>query len=392
MLTPSTKAGLEELPIIWVKTTDELYNLIEIIDGIDAVALDTEFIKRNTYFPILALVQINTGTAIYLVDAPRLDLTEFWQALAEIPEMIWYACGEDLGIFYLLSGCSVLTNVIDVQLAVAYLTGELQMGYARAIDEYLGVSLDKTESKSDWLMRPLSHEQEQYAADDVRYLLALWNHLKQLLQAKNLTTFVLEDSRLYAYELHETFHKPDEALYLDYIAPVYTHRQIAVLQALVAWREKLARSTNQPRTFILSKQSLRDIVLNLPTSMKQLSSTTIRRDALRLYGNEIIHIVKTILALPVHELVPMPRPSYINKQKPFNKALQESMRQYSKQSCIPENLLLKSRWLDELLYIAAVDEELGNRAFLGYRHDWITKAVLPILKEHKVFIRQVMGI
>ncbi|MDO4251512.1 MAG: ribonuclease D, partial [Moraxella sp.] len=134
---------------------------------------------------------------------------------------------------------------IDVQLAVAYLTGELQMGYARAIDECLGVSLDKTESKSDWLVRPLSHEQESYAADDVRYLLALWEFLKGHLDHKKLTSFFLEDSCLYAYELHQTHHLPDDQLYLDYVAPNYSHRQVAVLQALITWRERLARSTNK---------------------------------------------------------------------------------------------------------------------------------------------------
>lgn len=87
--------ALDDLPTVWVRTEDELYELIDEIDSVDVVALDTEFIKRTTYYPILALVQVNTGRAIYLVDAPRLDLTEFWQALIEVPTMVWYACGED---------------------------------------------------------------------------------------------------------------------------------------------------------------------------------------------------------------------------------------------------------------------------------------------------------
>lgn len=392
LFTPELKRQLDELPIIWVKTNDELYQLIEEIDGVDRVALDTEFIKRTTYFPILALVQVNTGKAIYLVDAPNLDLTDFWQALAEIPEMIWYACGEDLGIFYQLAKCSALTNVIDVQLAVAYLTGELQVGYARAIHECLGVALAKSESKSDWLMRPLSHEQEQYAVDDVRYLLVLWDILKVALQDKGLMDCVLEDCRLYAQDLYNAHIMPDEQLYLDYIAPMYEHHQIAVLQALVAWREKLARTTNRPRTFVLNKQPLREIVLVLPCNMKALSRTTIGRDSLRLYGNDIVRIVETTLALPKDEYPPMPRPNYMNKDKPYKIALDKAVYAYSQRTCIPENLLLKSRWIDELLYLTATDGILTNPALLGYRRTWIEDEILPLLSEHKAFIRRVFGV
>ena len=80
--------ALSALPTVWVDTKDTLCTLIEDIKSVNAVALDTEFIKRTTYYPILALVQVNTGNAIYLVDAPRLELDNFWQALTQVPTMV----------------------------------------------------------------------------------------------------------------------------------------------------------------------------------------------------------------------------------------------------------------------------------------------------------------
>lgn len=391
-LTPIKKNTLDELPIIWVKTDDELYQLIEEIDGLDRVALDTEFIKRTTYFPILALVQVNTGKAIYLVDAPRLDLTDFWQALAELPEMIWYACGEDLGIFYLLADCPVLTNIVDVQLAVAYLTGELQIGYARAIDECLGVSLVKSESQSDWLMRPLTHEQECYAADDVRYLLALWDNLKVQLDNKNLTAFVLEDSRMYAQELYDTHKTEDDLLYQDFLAPMYSHEQITVLQAIIAWREKVARASNQPRTFIIGKQPLREIIETLPTTFKDLSRTTLNRASLRLYGDEILTLIKSAKALPVSERPPMPRPTYLSKDKPFKNELKALIAEYSQTTGIPENLLLKNRWMDELFWVVAGNGTITSHALQGYRRAWIDEKVLPLFQKYQADIVEAMGL
>ena len=211
--------ALLDLPSKWVRTDDELYKLIDEIDDVDVVALDTEFIKRNTYYPILALVQVNTGKGIYLVDAPRLDLTEFWQALCEVPSMVWYACGEDLGIFYLLANNPPLTNVFDVQIGVAYLTGKPQVGYSQAVNEILGVALDKGESQSNWLARPLTPEQELYAINDVRYLLILHQAVVQALNARQILDYANEDSTLYAKELYNTQHLDDDKLYLDHITP-----------------------------------------------------------------------------------------------------------------------------------------------------------------------------
>ena len=243
------QAACDGLPTIWVQNDDDLYALIDEIDASDVVALDTEFIKRTTYYPILALIQINTGNAIYLIDAPKLDLTEFWQALAEVPTMVWYACGEDLGIFYLLAKCPPLTNIFDVQIGVAYLSGKLQAGYSQALNEMLGIEIDKGESQSNWLARPLSYEQETYAANDVRYLLKLYEVVRTELAARGILNCVLEDSNHYARELHTIQNQPDETLYLDLLAPIYNRRQLGVLQQLTIWRESLARATNEPRSF-----------------------------------------------------------------------------------------------------------------------------------------------
>ncbi|MDO4251513.1 MAG: hypothetical protein Q4C68_08395 [Moraxella sp.] len=130
-------------------------------------------------------------------------------------------------------------------------------------------------------------------------------------------------------------------------------------------------------------------MIDLPTNTKQLSRTTINRDSLRRYGDQIIHIIKTALDVPVHELVSMPY-HYTSKHKPFKKDLQAAVQAYSQHTNIPENVLLKSRWLDELLYVVATNGELTHRVFLGYRQEWIKTVVLPILNQHQAFIRQSM--
>lgn len=379
---------LDALPVHWVDTDVALATLIDEIGSVDMVALDTEFIKRTTYYPILALVQINTGRGIYLIDAPRLELTKLWQALITVPTMVWYACGEDLGIFYLLAKCPPLTNVFDVQIAIAYLTAKLQVGYSEAVSKILGLTLDKGESQSDWLVRPLSNEQQHYAVNDVRYLPILYTKVLSALDALGLSQYVIEDCRNYAAELHTTQNTPDNLLYLDYLAPMYTRRQIAALQNLVAWRESVARSTNNPRNFIISRQALREIILDLPKTMPLLARTTLHRSSLRRYGDEIIAIIRNAHAISEHALPELPPPTYISKDKPFKKALIQAIHDESVRTHIPENLLLKGRWINQLLYIVYQDLSLDALPdeLQGYRRPWIKQTLLPLLRTYKAQI------
>ncbi len=385
-------SAAEALPVVWVQDNTALYALIDEIDSVDVVALDTEFIKRTTYYPILALVQVNTGKAIYLVDAPKLDLTEFWQALIEVPTMVWYACGEDLGIFYLLAKCPPLTNIFDVQIGVAYLSGKLQAGYSQALYEILGIEIDKGESQSNWLARPLTTEQETYAANDVRYLLALYQAVQQTLQSRQILSCVIEDSHHYANELYALQNQDSDSLYLDLIAPIYDRRQLGVLKHLTIWRETLAKATNEPKSFILGKQALREIVQEMPDSIRLLARTTINRAVLRRYGEEIVRIIRQAKAMPEQELPPPPPPSYHSKSKPFKNDLAKAIDQYSAEHQIPANLLLKNRWMNDLLVLVADEGQIEQlpAELLGYRKALITETIIPLLMPYKAHIRQVL--
>lgn len=377
----------ENLPIHWVNNPTDLQRLIDEIQSVDTVALDTEFIKRTTYYPILALIQINTGKGIYLVDAPCLDLSELWQALSQVQTMVWYACGEDLGIFYLLADCPPLTNVFDVQIAVAYLTDQMQVGYSQAVNEILGIALDKGESKSDWLARPLSDDQWHYAINDVRYLLAVYDTVRHALNDKGLLDYVKEDCQRYAKEVHTAWHTPSHLLYLDYVASNYDARQLTLLRDLVAWRENIAKTKNQPKNFIIGKQPLREIVLDMPTNIPALAHTTLNRSALRRYGTQIIEMVRVAKTLPNDQLVAV-IPTYISKHKPFKNPLEQAINAYSHQMQIPTSILMRGRWLNELLYMVYqdLDESHLPESLMGYRRAWIATTILPILHQYRTEI------
>lgn len=381
--------------VTWIREQYQLDEVIDALAGCGRVALDTEFIKRDTYYPILALVQLNTGDHIYLIDAPKLQLDALWQALIKVDVAIWHACGEDLGIFYLLSGCPPLTNIFDTQIALSYLTGQLQMGYQQALDDQLDMQIDKEQSQSDWLRRPLSDEQEQYAIDDVRFLPALYLRLEYELKSQGLYDYVWADCQLYATELYATQQVEDEAMYLTMADYRYNSQQMAILQAVATWREALARATNQPRTFVIKKQAVREIITENPSTMRDLAhKTTIHRSTLRLYGDELLKIItdaKALSAAEHPELLPAP---YRSKNKVLSKAVQQAIAKQAEQIGVPESVLMRKKWLSQLYEVIAYDKELTELplGLQGWRHNWVTQTLIPVIEEHKAELKQGMGV
>ena len=397
-LEPNIDALLDiadDVAITWVREQSQLAEVIDALATCGRVALDTEFIKRDTYYPRLALVQLNTGDHVYLLDAPQLQLADFWQALSEVDIAIWHACGEDLGIFYLLSGCPPLTNIFDTQIALSYLTGQLQMGYQQALDDQLDMHIDKEQSQSDWLQRPLSDEQEQYAIDDVRFLPALYLSLEYELKKQGLFDYVWADCQLYASDLYDTQHVEDEAMYLTMADYRYNSQQMAILKAVATWREELARATNQPRTFVIKKQAVREIITEKPTSMRELAhKTTMHRSMLRLYGEELLKVINEAKNLHPTEYPDCLLPPYRSKNKVLSKAVQQAIDDQAEAIGVPANVLMRKKWLGQFYEVIAFDKDLSElpEGLKGWRNEWVVQTLIPVINKHKTELQQGMGI
>ncbi len=385
----------DEAAVTWVRQQYQLDEVIAALEVCGRVALDTEFIKRDTYYPRLALVQLNVGEHIYLLDAPQLQLHEVWQALIKVDVAIWHACGEDLSIFYLLSGCPPLENIFDTQIALSYVTGQLQMGYQQALDEQLDMQIDKEQSQSDWLRRPLTEEQELYAIDDVRFLPALYLTLEHKLKQQGLYDYVWADCQLYAADLYDAQNVEDEEMYLTMADYRYNSQQMAVLQAVATWREELARATNQPRTFVIKKQAVREIITENPNTMRELAhKTTIHRSMLRLYGDELLGVIKEAKKLSADEHPDCLVAPYRSKNKVLAKAVQQAVDEQAEQLGVPASVLMRKKWLGQLYEVVALNKDWAElpEGLQGWRYEWVTQTLIPVIEAHKAELQQGMGI
>ena len=178
-----------------IDNNEELKNVCNYIkNNIDVLALDTEFIRKNTYFPDLCLIQIayyvKSELTIYLIDTTNkeLELKYFFKILnsRKIKKII-HSSSQDLEAFIGIKGCRKINNLEDTQLMCEF-CGDEQLSYSNTVTKYMSIinfEKDKNIQVSDWKKRPLTEEQIKYARNDVFYLIDLYNILFKILVIKH---------------------------------------------------------------------------------------------------------------------------------------------------------------------------------------------------------------
>lgn len=249
----------EHPQVRFVTNPEELAALIEAVASARYLPLDTEFVRDRTYFPQLALLQIATIDTVWLVDPiAGLDLTPLWQALisSDTP-VVLHAGDQDLDLILTAAG-RLPPQVFDTQIAAELLGIGGQLSYAALTEMLLGTRLDKGETRSDWLSRPLSDAQLNYAVQDVAQLHALYPRLEQRLQEAARLDWMAEEMARQCDP--SRFTPPDEQRWQKIRGMQTLNRAgLAALQVLAAWRERLAREQDRPRRWVWGDQAMLDL-------------------------------------------------------------------------------------------------------------------------------------
>ena len=254
-----------------ITTTGQLEQLAVRLLKADAVAADTEFFWERTFYPVLGLVQLATAEGCWLIDAVRIrDLSALGPVLASAAiTKILHDAPQDLGILARATGAMPRT-VFDTRLAAGFARFSSTCSLQALLCDALGIELEKAETRSDWLRRPLSTNQLRYAADDVLHLIPLREKLLAGCADDTVRGWLHEDlARL-----------DDPALYSDrdprlmYLRVKGTSslnpRQLAVLRELAAWREAEARQRDWPRGHVLQDSLLVAVAQRNPADRNAL--------------------------------------------------------------------------------------------------------------------------
>jgi len=255
---------------IWVDSDEKLNQMLDSLSDKHLLAVDTEFIRTNTFFPKIALIQISDGVECFLVDVLAISDYDGLKLLLEDSNriLIFHACAEDLEV--LEHGLNIVPeNIFDTQIAAGIVNVGYSMGYARLVMHLFDVELDKQETRSDWLARPLTERQIEYAAYDVAYLHAMHEILDEMLTNQGRQLW-FEEERAAVYALvsdrknTQNYHRKLKGAWR------LNSDSLTVLKRLCDWRESTARSLDKPRSHVVKDNSLLEIARRLPTLVAEL--------------------------------------------------------------------------------------------------------------------------
>jgi ribonuclease D len=362
----------EDTSIYWIESDAELARAVESWGAV--IALDTEFIRTNTFYPIPGLYQVACGNDVFLIDPL---VIEDWQPLKDYLQnpqtlKVLHACQEDLELIFAHLQI-VPSNVFDTQLANAYVSEHYSLSYARLVEQNLGVQLDKQQTRSDWLQRPLSDDQLHYAVADVVHLVAIYEQLQQLLHDKQRWSWFQEDMLK-----RSAYQEPQPQLYYLQVKRAWqlNLEQLTTLQRLCEWRERTARKLDTPRNRVIWDEHLFAFAqvhtLNESTLARFLPAAVVRR-----YGSSLIQ---------AHQQGNAPQVAIQLLDRPLSpsqgarlKALRDVARDAAQSFAMAPELLARKKDVEACLRHFMQNRELSE-IYAGWRGDVVGKPFLEILE------------
>ncbi len=337
------------------------------------IAVDTEFMRTDTFYPIPALLQLSDGKKVYLVDPLAIDN---WQPLSTLltdPGVykVMHSVSEDMEVFQRLLGL-VPQPLLDTQVGAALAGLDSGMGYQRLVAELLNEEVDKGETRSDWLQRPLSQSQCLYAALDVVHLLPVYRSLKTRLEQQERFSWWLEEGDR---QVRSSTVLPPERYYQRVkSAWKLSPPEQARLKALCNWRETEARERNVPRGRIVKDAMCIDIVRRQPESPADLARLKgMNPSIVRRFGEAICEAIRNAPALSEAERL-LPPPA--GEQREQAKALKTRVDKVSEELAISRDVLMSKKVLEETVRQQALPSESEG---------WRSLVLAPVLND--VFVK-----
>jgi ribonuclease D len=255
-----------------ITTTAALTDICERLSQADFITVDTEFMRENTFWPELCLVQIADDKEAAAIDpmAPGIDLTPLLNLLVDNENVlkVFHAGGQDVEIIYNLTGRTP-HPIFDTQIAMMAISQSEQIGYSNLVEAWLGFSVDKGARFTDWSRRPLTERQIEYAIGDVTHLSKIFPRmLKRLIKTGRGEWLDIEMEKLAD---PANYRSDPDSVWLRIKAPSRNPAVLGRLKALAAWRETEAMDKNIPRGRIMRDETLADVASHPPQSQSDLA-------------------------------------------------------------------------------------------------------------------------
>lgn len=368
-----------------ISSPNVLQHILSLARERGMVALDTEFVWTNTYYPRVGLVQAGISSAeTWLIDVPALtDVSSLAEMMAD-PNIvkILHDATCDLTILHRLCG-TLPQRIFDMRLAAGFCGLPATLSLANLAGELLDVHLPKTESRSDWLQRPLSPEQLQYATDDVRHMPDMYLDLHRRLETCGNLPWALEEMARYEHPDMYRETPPDETYRNIKGMGKLPPKHLAILREVTAWREITARRDDRTRSRILKDEHLIDIARRVPENLAELRRVKgLWRRTLKQYADGILAAVRQGAATPPDQ---WPRltasPIHSREIKDHADTLLAVIRKTAQEKGIDPTLVGPRRSVVSLILAAARGNLDGHPLLRGWRAELLGGTMEQVLAE-----------
>ncbi|MBX9451329.1 MAG: ribonuclease D [Mesorhizobium sp.] len=359
---------------------DELEAAIDALGRSDFITIDTEFIRETTFWPELCLIQMAAPGVTALIDplAPDIDLAPFFRLMADESTIkVFHAARQDIEIIYHL-GALIPHPVFDTQVAAMVCGFGDSVSYDQLVQKVTGTRLDKSSRFTDWRRRPLSDKQLEYALADVTWLIDVYHHLRDQLEREDRAHWLNEEMEvLTARETYDPH--PDDA-WKRLKMRVRKPQELAVVQAVAAWREREARERNVPRGRVLKDDAIFEIAQQGPRDTTALGRlrTTPKGWERSATATALLGIVNAALDLPKEELPKLPK--FVQQPEGTGAAaelLKVLLKLVAEQQGVAPKVLASS---DDIEKIAAAGEEADVPAMQGWRREVFGERALSLVR------------
>jgi len=365
------------MTIEYIDKPEQLPELCGRIQQAPWIALDTEFLREKTYYPVFCLLQIATPEWVVCVDPIALpDLSELFSVIND-PKIVkvLHSCRQDLEIFYQLTG-EATYPIFDTQIAAPLLGFQENPGYAMLVSNFLNVNLSKAHTRTDWSVRPLSQDQIQYAADDVIYLCKIYTKMCEQLEELGRLDWLDKDfEALKNKELYQI--SPINAWLKVKGRKRLTGKQLSIVQVLTEWRERTAQAENRPKNWLVRDDLLLELAKLQPTTVEDLAKIrSINERSVKKYGRVICKLIdeaKNSSPIPMTDKNKSAKKTA--NQEAILDVLTAVVRMRADENSLNPMILAGRKDLEKLLF-----EEEDNLILSGWRYSMVGKELQGLLK------------
>jgi ribonuclease D len=336
---------------LYINTAAQLSELCEHYATLDVLAIDTEFVRTQTLTPILGLIQVFDKEQVALIDPVAIeDLSEFATILTNTNIIkVAHACSEDLeALWHHLR--VIPAPIFDTQFAAGVLGLGVSVGYANLVEKLFEISVDKGESRTDWIQRPLSAAQCAYASADVTHLMALYEHIFTQTQAVKKSHWVINE--IHQLGIKKSMQLPSEIAYYSLKNNwKLKGKQLSALKALAKWRLEEARKENMSVNFVIKEIALFEIASKLPDTPQALFDChNLYSKQARLYKDDLLTLCQAAKKDLSGQAVPrIQRLVEFSGYKACLSVIKELVDHIALEQDVPDTVLASKKQMNQLL-------------------------------------------